>query len=111
MSDCLITAYADAGVGPIDFPATPTITISKAVKKAGLSIDDISPEINEAFSVVVNITKKVLNFSRSKINVNGSAIALGHGICNSGSRIVIFLVYTPQPGQCGVACVQKCHNL
>ena len=111
MSDCLITAYADAGVGPIDFPAAPTITISKAVKKAGLSIDDISPEINEAFSVVVNITEKVLNFSRSKINVNGGAIALGRAIGNSGSRIVVSLVYIPQPSQCGVARVQKSRNL
>ena len=111
MSDCLIAAYADAGVGPIDFPAAPTITISKAVKKAGLSIDDISPEISEAFSVVVNITERVLNISRSKINVNGGAITLGHGVCNSGSRIVVSLVYTPQPGQCGAARVQKSRNL
>ena len=104
ISDHLITAHADAGVDPINFPAAPTIAIPKALKKAGLSIDEISLfEINEAFSVVVNIAEKVLNIPRSKINVNGGAVALGHAIGNSGSRIVVSLVHALQPGQHGVA--------
>ncbi|KAF9651740.1 thiolase [Thelephora ganbajun] len=99
-----ILSYADAGVDPIDFPAAPTLAIPKALKKAGLTIDDISLfEINEAFSVVVNIAEKVLNIPRSKINVNGGAVSLGHAIGNSGSRIVVSLVHALQPGQYGVA--------
>jgi len=99
-----IISCADAGVDPIDFPAAPTLAIPKALKKAGLTVDDISLfEINEAFSVVVNIAEKVLNIPRSKININGGAVALGHAIGNSGSRIVVSLVHALQPGQYGVA--------
>jgi len=99
-----IISHADAGVDPIDFPAAPTLAIPKALKRAGLTVDDISLfEINEAFSVVVNIAEKVLNIPRSKINVNGGAVALGHAIGNSGSRIVVSLVHALQPGQYGVA--------
>ena len=49
-------AWADAGVDPIDFPEAPTIAIPQALKKANLTLDDISLfEINEAFSTVVRI--------------------------------------------------------
>ena len=99
-----LPANADAGVDPIDFPAAPTLAIPKALKKAGLTVDDISLfEINEAFSVVVNVAEKILNIPRSKVNVNGGAVALGHAIGNSGSRIVVSLVHALQPGQYGVA--------
>lgn len=74
------------------------------MKKAGLTPEEISLfEINEAFSVVVNIAEKVLEIPRSKINVNGGAVALGHAIGNSGSRIVVTLVHALKPGQYGVA--------
>ena len=72
--------------------------------KAGLTVDDISLfEINEAFSVVVNIAEKLLISPRSKVNVNGGGVALGHAIGNSGSRIVVTLVHALQSGQYGVA--------
>lgn len=65
-------AYADAGVEPIDFPSAPTVALPLALKRAGLSIDDIALfEINEAFSVVVRIAEKVLGIDPAKINVNG----------------------------------------
>lgn len=68
------SAWADAGVDPIDFPEAPTVAIPNALKKANLTIDDISLfEINEAFSVVVRIAEKVLNIDPTKINVNGYA--------------------------------------
>jgi acetyl-CoA C-acetyltransferase len=66
------TAWADAGVDPIDFPEAPTKAVPIALKKAGLSIEDISQfELNEAFSVVVRIAEKVCNIDPAKINVNG----------------------------------------
>lgn len=66
------TAYADAGVEPIDFPEAPTLALPIALKNAGLTVEDISLfEINEAFSVVVRIAEKVLNIDPAKINVNG----------------------------------------
>ena len=65
-------AYADAGVDPIDFPEAPTVAVQLALKKAGLTVDDIALwEVNEAFSVVVRIVEKVLKVDPAKINVNG----------------------------------------
>lgn len=97
-------AYSDAGVEPIDFPLAPTVAIPRALEKANLTIQDISMfEVNEAFSVVVRATEKILGISSDKINVNGGAVALGHAIGNSGSRIIVSLVHALKPGQYGAA--------
>ncbi|KAG6900917.1 hypothetical protein C0993_004354 [Termitomyces sp. T159_Od127] len=99
-----VISWADAGVDPIDFPEAPTVAIPNALKKANLTIDDISLfEINEAFSVVVRIAEKVLNIDPAKINVNGGAVALGHAIGNSGSRIIVSLVHALKTGEYGAA--------
>lgn len=72
IAERLGTAYADAGVDPIDFPEAPTHALPIALKRAGLSVDDIAQwEINEAFSVVVRVAEKVLQIDPAKINVNG----------------------------------------
>ena len=69
---CIRAAYADAGVEPIDFPSAPTVALPIAVKRAGLTLQDISLfEINEAFSVVVRVAEKILGIDSAKINVNG----------------------------------------
>jgi acetyl-CoA C-acetyltransferase len=100
----MITAYADAGVEPIEFPIAPTVALPKALKRANLTLDDISLfEVNEAFSVVVRATEKILQIDPAKINVNGGAVALGHAIGNSGSRILVSLVHALKPGQYGAA--------
>ncbi|KAG6886708.1 hypothetical protein C0992_002726, partial [Termitomyces sp. T32_za158] len=99
-----VISWADAGVDPIDFPEAPTVAIPNALKKANLTVDDISLfEINEAFSVVVRIAEKVLNIDPAKINVNGGAVALGHAIGNSGSRIIVSLVHALKAGEYGAA--------
>jgi len=99
-----IISYADAGVEPVDFPIAPTVALPKALEKANLTVDDISLfEINEAFSVVVRIAEKVLSIDPAKINVNGGAVALGHPIGSSGSRIVVSLVHALKSGQYGAA--------
>jgi len=99
-----IISYADAGVEPIDFPIAPTVALPKALEKANLTVNDISLfEINEAFSVVVRIAEKVLSIDPAKINVNGGAVALGHAIGSSGSRIVVSLVHALKSGQYGAA--------
>ncbi|GLB33728.1 putative thiolase family protein [Lyophyllum shimeji] len=99
-----VVSWADAGVDPIDFPEAPTLAIPQALKKANLTIDDISLfEINEAFSTVVRIAEKVLKIDPEKINVNGGAVALGHAIGNSGARIIVSLVHALKSGQYGAA--------
>lgn len=71
------TAWADAGVDPIDFPIAPTVALPQALKKANLTVEDIALfEINEAFSVVVRIAEKVLNIDPAKVNVNGYVYSL-----------------------------------
>ena len=99
-----IISFADAGVEPIDFPEAPTAAIPIALKRANLSVSDISLwEVNEAFSVVVRVAEKVLGLDSAKVNVNGGAVALGHAIGNSGSRIIVSLVHALQEGQYGAA--------
>lgn len=99
-----IISYADAGVDPIDFPSAPTFALPLALQKANLTVDDISLfEINEAFSVVVRIAEKVLKIDPAKVNVNGGAVALGHAIGNSGSRIIVSLVHALKSGEYGAA--------
>ena len=78
------------GVGPI--PAT-----QKALKRAGLTVNDLDLiEINEAFAAQSVACIKELGFDIEKVNVNGGAIALGHPLGCSGSRIVTTLVHEMQ---------------
>ncbi|WP_227935175.1 thiolase family protein [Alkalihalobacillus deserti] len=78
------------GVGPI--PAT-----KKALQRAGLSVDDIDLiEINEAFAAQSVACINELGFDMDKVNVNGGAIALGHPLGCSGSRILTTLVHEMQ---------------
>ncbi|MGN6183266.1 MAG: thiolase family protein [Thermoanaerobaculia bacterium] len=75
------------GIGPV--PATQI-----ALKKAGLSMNDLDLiEINEAFAGQILAVAKELNIDQSKLNVNGGAIALGHPLGASGTRLVLTLLY------------------
>jgi acetyl-CoA C-acetyltransferase len=99
-----VISWADAGVDPIDFPEAPTKALPIALQKANLTVNDIAQfELNEAFSVVVRIAEKVCNIDPAKINVNGGAVALGHAIGNSGSRIIVSLVHSLKSGEYGAA--------
>lgn len=69
-------AFADAACAPIDFPIAPAQAIPAALKKAGLTIADISRfEINEAFSAVALANQKILGIDSAKLNANGGAVA------------------------------------
>lgn len=73
------TGFADAACAPIDFPTAPTLAVPLALKNAGVSKDEIALwEFNEAFSVVGVAAERVLGLDRSKVNVKGGAVALGH---------------------------------
>lgn len=79
---------------PIDFTTAPADAIKKVLEKAKLSIRKVGLfEINEAFAVVSLAVNKLLNLSSDIVNVNGGAIALGHPIGASGSRILTTLIY------------------
>lgn len=88
-----IVSYADAAQAPEWFTTAPAKAVPIAVNKAGLSNSDIDFwELNEAFSVVGLANTKILELDAAKVNVNGGAVALGHPLGSSGSRIVITLM-------------------
>ena len=89
-----ILATADAAQAPEWFTTAPSLALPKALSKAGLSNDDIDLwELNEAFSVVGIATNRELSLDPEVVNVHGGAVALGHPLGSSGSRIVVTLVH------------------
>jgi acetyl-CoA C-acetyltransferase len=89
-----IIAQSSAAKTPIEFTTAPAEAISKVLKKAEMTIEDIDLfEINEAFAVVSLAVNKLLGLDSTKVNVNGGAIALGHPIGASGARILTTLIY------------------
>jgi acetyl-CoA C-acetyltransferase len=88
-----IVSYADAAQAPEDFTTSPSKALPIALKKAGLELTDIDFfEFNEAFSVVGLANNKILGLDASKVNVNGGAVAIGHPLGSSGSRIIVTLI-------------------
>ena len=88
-----IISYADAAQAPEWFTTAPAKALPIALGKAGLSTNDIDFwELNEAFSVVGLANIKLLGIDASKVDVNGGAVALGHPLGSSGSRIIATLI-------------------
>ena len=88
-----ILSYADAQQAPVDFPTSPAIAIPLALKRAGVRKEDVQYyEINEAFSSVALANQQLLQLDASKLNVWGGAVALGHPLGSSGSRILVTLL-------------------
>jgi len=92
-----IRSYAYAAVPPEIMGIGPTKAVPKALKRAGLTLKDIDLiELNEAFaaqSLAVGIELEKDGWDWDKVNVNGGAIALGHPVGCTGTRIVITLLY------------------
>lgn len=88
-----IRSYGFAGVEPERMGIGPACATPIALKKAKLSLKDIDLiEVNEAFAAQYLAVEKSLGLDRSKVNVNGGAIALGHPVGTSGCRIVVTLL-------------------
>lgn len=88
-----IVGYGDASQEPKWFTTAPAKAVPVALDKAGLKISDIDFwELNQAFSVVGLVNTKILGLDPSKVDVNGGAVALGHPLGNSGSRIIVTLI-------------------
>jgi acetyl-CoA C-acetyltransferase len=87
-----IVAHASIGQDVPYLATVPALAVEKALKKAGLTIDQIDLfEINEAFASVALKSLRMLGVDEEKVNVNGGAIALGHPIGASGARIILAL--------------------
>jgi acetyl-CoA C-acetyltransferase len=88
-----IRGFADAQQAPEWFTTAPAKALPKAIAAAGLEQKDIEYyEINEAFSAVAIGNNRLLNLDPAKVNVNGGAVALGHPLGSSGSRIIVTLL-------------------
>ena len=88
-----IVSYADAEQSPEWFTTSPSLSLPKAAKKAGLKITDLDfIELNEAFSVVGIVNSQRMELDPSKVNVNGGAVSLGHPLGCSGARIIVTLI-------------------
>ena len=88
-----IRGYASAGVEMHIFGIGPAPAIRKSLKMANLNLSDLGlVEINEAFAAQVIACEKELGLDHNIVNVNGSAIALGHALGNTGTRISITLL-------------------
>jgi acetyl-CoA C-acetyltransferase len=88
-----IISYADASQEPKWFTTSPTKAINKALERANMTINDVDFwELNEAFSVVGIVNTQLLKLDSSKVDVNGGAVALGHPLGSSGSRIIVTLI-------------------
>jgi acetyl-CoA C-acetyltransferase len=88
-----IVAYAEAEQDPMFFTTTPVLATQKVLQKANLTLADIAYfEVNEAFAVVPLAYIKLLEIPTEKVNAFGGAVALGHPLGSSGSRIIVTLM-------------------
>lgn len=89
-----ILSHGSAAKAPEWFTTAPSDAIPIALKKAGLSTDQIDLyEINEAFSVVSIANNQILELNPEKVNIHGGAVSIGHPIGCSGARIVVSLLH------------------
>src|SRR5262249_61204610 len=89
-----IVSWAVAGVEPKHMGIGPAPAARKALAKAGLKLEDKNlVEVNEAFAPQYLAVEKELGLDRSKTNVHGGAIAIGHPLAASGARITIHLLH------------------
>ncbi|KAK3991342.1 Thiolase, N-terminal domain-containing protein [Cladorrhinum sp. PSN332] len=102
-----IVSSADAAVDPIDFPVAPASAVPIALQRAGITAKDVAVwEFNEAFAAVIKANQKILGLDdTARVNPLGGAIALGHALGSSGSRILVTLLHQLKPGEYGVAAI------
>ena len=92
-----LIGWGQGGVDPKIMGVGPVVAVRNAMKKAGVTMDDIDLiEANEAFAAQSIAVARELHFDMSKVNVNGGAIALGHPVGASGARIIVTLLHEMQ---------------
>jgi acetyl-CoA acyltransferase len=102
-------AYATAGVEPERFGIGPVPAIRKALRIAGLQLEQMDLiELNEAFAAQVIACLRELPMDPDRLNVNGGAIALGHPLGCTGARLTTSLVYEMQRRQARFGLVTMC---
>lgn len=89
-----IVAYDQAAVEPLKIFTAPIFAVRKLLEKTNTTVDDYDLfEVNEAFAAQMLADMRALNLPEEKVNVNGGAIALGHPIGCSGTRVLVTLIH------------------
>ena len=102
-------AYATAGVAPEEMGIGPAKAIPKALRLAGLRAHDIDViELNEAFAAQVLAVFRLTEFDTSRVNPNGGAVALGHPLGCTGSKLTASLLYELRRQQARYGMVTMC---
>jgi len=104
-----LVAYAVTGCLPEEMGIGPIAAIPKVLKQAGLTLDDIGLiELNEAFASQVLAIIRTLGLDAARINVNGGAIALGHPLGCTGSKLTATLLNEMRRRQVRYGMVTMC---
>ena len=104
-----IVAQASIAQEPEWFTTAPIGAVRKVLERASLSVDDIDLwEVNEAFAVVAMAFIRELNLPPERVNVNGGAVALGHPIGASGTRIIVTLLHAMEQREAQRGCAAIC---
>ena len=104
-----IVSYGISGVDPRIMGQGPVPSIRQALERAGLNTTDIDLyEINEAFAAQYLGCEKELELDRDKVNVNGGAVALGHPLGATGTRLVTDLMYEMDRRGAKLGCASAC---
>jgi acetyl-CoA C-acetyltransferase len=104
-----IRSYAFIGVDPTRMGIGPAEALPLALKRAGVNLADLGLiEVNEAFAAQYLAVERLLGLKRDIVNVNGGAIALGHPVGMTGSRLVITLLYEMQRRGAALGAVALC---
>ena len=105
----VLRAFAVAGVSPEIMGIGPVEAVPRALKQAGLTLDEIDiVELNEAFSVQALSVIKELELAEEKVNVNGGAVALGHPLGCTGARLSLSALHELERRQSRYALVTMC---
>lgn len=92
-----LVSYATAAVDPAIMGLGETVAAQKALEKAGLTSKDVQlAELNEAFACVAALATRDLGLDPDIVNVNGGAVALGHPLGNTGTRMIVTLIHELQ---------------
>jgi acetyl-CoA acyltransferase len=104
-----LVAFATAGCDPEEMGIGPVFAVPKALKMAGLSLDEIGLiELNEAFAAQALAVIKLLEIDPARVNVNGGAIALGHPLGCTGAKLTASLLHEMRSGEVRYGMVTMC---
>jgi len=106
-----VLSHGSAAKAPEWFTTAPSDAIPIALKRAGLSKDEIDLfEINEAFSVVSLANNQILELDPEKVNIHGGAVSIGHPIGCSGARIIVTLLHALKRTNGKYGCAGICNG-